>query len=182
MQLSAGASIEVLDVSSADRRLQIDVSTTSPTVLRGKEIVLRLPEAYQGHLTYDARVKDASNAFSMQLTLNIYVLVNPCVHGRCEPRSDAGSCDHPQRSLTFDPYFCLCDPGYEGVWCQTETDECKTATCSPITDCVDLIDGYRCDPNPVKLVAIVLCSVTAVVLAVVGFWRLLKKSSKVGVM
>ena len=133
MQLSAGASIEVLDVSPADRRLQIDVNTTSPVVLSGKEIVLHLPEAYQGHLTYDARVKDASNAFSMQLTLNIYVLVNPCVHGRCEPRSDAGSCDHPQRSLTFDPYFCLCDPGYEGVWCQTETDECKTATCSPIT-------------------------------------------------
>ena len=165
--MQTGASITVRDISSTDHRL-LDANVTSPAMLSGKEIVLQIPEAFKGYLTYDARVKDTSNAFSLQLTLNIYVLVNPCFRGHCQPISSTGTCSDPERSSTFDPYFCLCDPGYEGEWCERETNECRTATCSPITDCVDLIDGYRCDPNPTKLAAIVLCSLLAVILGAVA--------------
>ena len=68
----------------------------------------------------------------------------------------------------------------EGEWCETETDECRTATCSPITDCVDLIGGHRCDVNPTKMAAIIVCCLLAVVLAVFAVFKLKKRSSKVG--
>ena len=68
----------------------------------------------------------------------------------------------------------------EGEWCETETDECRTATCSPITDCVDLIGAYRCDLNPTKMTAIILCALLAVLLVVLAVFKLKKRSSKVG--
>ena len=68
-----------------------------------------------------------------------------------------------------------------GEWCEKDTDECQLATCSPITDCVDLVNGYRCDPNPEKTVAIVICSILAVVLIVVAVFKLKRKDNKIGV-
>ena len=101
------------DVSTNDARLS-DVNLTSATGISGKEISLNLSQGYSGHVTYDARVKDVAGAFSMQLTLNVFVLINPCFHGDCRPRDPQGTCYEPQRAFTFDPYLCQCDVGYEG--------------------------------------------------------------------
>lgn len=171
-----GAEFEVSDISAGDPRLSnISLSTSAkPT---GKEVALILPENYSGHVTFDARVKDTMGAFSMQLTLNVFVLRSPCQHGSC--KVNPGTCNDPQRAFTFDPFSCQCDLGYEGQWCDVDTDECLTATCSPIRDCVDLIGGYRCDLNPTKLAAIVLCCVLAGVLGIFAVCKLKKRSSKV---
>ena len=67
-----------------------------------------------------------------------------------------------------------------GEWCEKDTDECQLATCSPITDCVDLVNGYRCDPNPEKTAAIVICSILAVILIVVAVFKLKRKNTKIG--
>ena len=67
----------------------------------------------------------------------------------------------------------------EGKWCEEETDECRHATCSPVTDCVDLINGYRCDPNPEKTAAIVVCSILAVALIAVAIFKWKKKDNKI---
>ncbi|KAK7496755.1 hypothetical protein BaRGS_00011964, partial [Batillaria attramentaria] len=172
------ADFVVSDIVHTDIQ-KYDVSGTY--VMGGKEVALNMTDGYSGHVVYKVRIKDAAAAFSRQLTLNTYVLISPCFHGNCEPRVHTGTCQEPQRAFTFDPYFCKCDLGYEGEWCETETDECKTATCSPITDCVDLIGGYRCDANSTKLVAIILCPIVAVLLGVFAFYKLKKKkSSKVG--
>ena len=166
----------MLDISADNPRLS-NISHSTSAKPAGKEVALNLPENYSGHVTFDARVKDATGAFSMQLTLNVYVLLNPCQHGSC--KAARGTCNDPQRAFTFDPFSCECDLGYEGQWCEVDTDECVKATCSPIRDCVDLIGGYRCDPNATKLAAIVLCCVLTVVLIIVAVFRLKKRSPKV---
>ena len=66
----------------------------------------------------------------------------------------------------------------EGKWCEEEIDECQHAICSPITDCVDLINGYRCDPNPEKTAAIVICSILAVALIAAAIIKLRKRDTK----
>nr|KAG5700347.1 hypothetical protein BaRGS_029599 [Batillaria attramentaria] len=93
--------------------------------------------------------------------------------------SDSGNAFSMQ--LTLNTHV-MCYLGYEGQWCQTDTNECKRATCSPIHDCVDLIGRYRCDLNPTKAAAIVVCSVVAAILLVVGVYKLKKKPSKVSAM
>lgn len=181
-----GADFVEIDVNPNNQRLaDITLLTTSVTtatpLLKGKDVSLNLSDTkVSGQVTYDARVRDASGIFSRQLTLNAFILVNPCYHGDCQPRDPTGTCYEPRRAYGFDQYVCSCDPGYEGEWCQTETDECRTATCSPITDCVDLVANYRCDVNGAKMAAIIVCSVLALGLVAFGIFRLKKRNSKVG--
>ncbi|KAK7493720.1 hypothetical protein BaRGS_00015049 [Batillaria attramentaria] len=175
-----GSDFVISDISHGDPRLSA-ISSSGSSGIGGREIALNLTEGFSGHVVYETRVKDAAGTFSMQVTLGVYVLINPCSHGNCEPRVRPGTCQAPQRALTFDDYVCECDVGYEGQWCETDTNDCATATCSPIHDCVDLVGGYRCDYNPTKLAAIIVCSVVAVVLIVVAVFRLKKRNPKVGV-
>nr|KAG5694401.1 hypothetical protein BaRGS_002255 [Batillaria attramentaria] len=156
----------------------LSVSVTSLSRTEDKEIFVNLSEGYTGHVTYQARVKDApAGTYSRQLTLGVYVLISPCLHGHCEPRTASHRCQEPQRAFTFGPYRCDCDLGYEGQWCETETNECRTATCSPITDCVDLIGGYRCDYNPTKLAAIIICSVLGFIILVFAIYKIRRRKS-----
>ena len=108
-----GVNFTETDVSANDARLS-DANETVAAVIGGKEVWLNVYKAFSGHVTYDARVKDVSGSFSLQLTLNVFVLRNPCVHGDCVPVDSRGTCDDPQRAFSFDAYQCLCDVGYEG--------------------------------------------------------------------
>jgi len=45
---------------------------------------------------------------------------------------------------------------------------------------VDLVNGYRCDPNLEKTAAIVVCSILAVILIVVAVFKLKRKNTKIG--
>ncbi|KAK7496783.1 hypothetical protein BaRGS_00011992 [Batillaria attramentaria] len=179
-RLTPGADLTVEDLA-ADDIAKSGVKLADTSGVSGKRITLSLAEGYSGRAVYEARVKDTAGAYSMQLTLDVRVLLRPCFHGRCQPRLSTSACLDLERSLTFDPYVCKCDLGYEGQWCETETNECATGTCSPITDCVDLIGGYRCDYNPTKLAAIIVCSLLAALLGLFALYKLKKRKSKVGV-
>lgn len=136
------------------------LNLSSMFVTGWKRISIVFHQNFTGRVKYDARLKDSAGAYSIQLNIVVYVLKNPCLSGHCEPNI---SCKDSHRVLSFDPYFCQCDLGYEGQWCQTQTDECQTAACNPIFDCVDLIAAYRCDVNPGKLAAIIICSLVGTV-------------------
>ncbi|RXN10513.1 eyes shut-like protein [Labeo rohita] len=41
-------------------------------------------------------------------------------------------------------YTCHCMLGYEGTFCELETDECKSAPCANGATCIDLVAGYQC--------------------------------------
>jgi hypothetical protein len=89
--------------------------TTAIPAVHGKEMSLNISTDFAGHLTYDARVKDASGTHSRLVTLNVFVLINPCFYGDCNPRDPTGTCYEPHRAYSFDQYTCVCDVGYEGT-------------------------------------------------------------------
>ena len=55
----------------------------------------------------------------------------PCLNG--------GLCTDGLASFT-----CHCTPGFTGVQCQEEVDECASSPCLNDGTCVDLIDLYTC--------------------------------------
>ncbi|XP_010871746.2 delta and Notch-like epidermal growth factor-related receptor [Esox lucius] len=59
-----------------------------------------------------------------------FCALNPCAHGIC--RSVATS------------YRCLCVPGYHGLYCEEEYNECLSAPCQNYATCRDLINAYEC--------------------------------------
>lgn len=42
-------------------------------------------------------------------------------------------------------FRCDCDPGYTGLLCNEEINECASAPCQNGATCVDLIDAFSCD-------------------------------------
>ncbi|KAK7460764.1 hypothetical protein BaRGS_00038811, partial [Batillaria attramentaria] len=174
---AADANFKVLNLTSDDPRL-LNTNLDFPSGPMGKEIVLNIGKGYSGHVNYEARVKDTSGTYSMQLTLDVYVLISPCVHGHCEPHAGTHRCQDSVRAFRFDPFACRCEFGFEGEWCETDTDECKTASCSPFTDCVDLVGGNRCDYNPGKLAAVVVSCIVAYAISMFVLYRCKKAKAK----
>lgn len=43
---------------------------------------------------------------------------------------------------------CDCAPGYEGLRCENNVDDCTNNKCANNSTCVDLIQAYRCDCTP----------------------------------
>ncbi|XP_075871090.1 delta and Notch-like epidermal growth factor-related receptor [Nelusetta ayraudi] len=59
-----------------------------------------------------------------------FCALNPCAHGVC--RSVGNS------------YRCLCVPGYHGLYCEEEYNECLSAPCQNYATCRDLVNAYEC--------------------------------------
>ncbi|XP_052259240.1 uncharacterized protein LOC127863655 isoform X2 [Dreissena polymorpha] len=55
---------------------------------------------------------------------------DPCVRGVCY--------------VHFDEYFCLCPSGFNGINCEIDTDECRSAPCKNGATCEDGIDKFIC--------------------------------------
>lgn len=140
-----------------------------------KDLILHLDKEFSGNMSYEARVKDKAGAYGRLLMVNVYVLINPCVHGHCISRTPEGNCQELQRLHTFEPYFCKCDHGYESQWCDVETNECDAAACSAVADCIDLVGEYQCTVNPVKMVALFLGCALAIVAGSFAFLKLKKR-------
>lgn len=71
--------------------------------------------------------------------------------------------------------FHLPVPGYSGMWCETEINECDPDPCSALFDCTDLINDYMCKINVPKLLAIILSSLVVFVVVVFVLRRVLNK-------
>ncbi len=50
---------------------------------------------------------------------------------------------HSLSSFALQSYDCLCLPGWEGEFCQWETDECSSNPCKNNATCTDLLNAYR---------------------------------------
>ena len=65
---------------------------------------------------------------------------NLCIHSPCE---NGGECI----DLIKD-YKCRCKPGFVGVHCQINIDECEMQPCANGGHCTDLVNGFRCECQP----------------------------------
>uniref|UniRef100_A0A8C7WP48 Protein eyes shut homolog n=1 Tax=Oryzias sinensis TaxID=183150 RepID=A0A8C7WP48_9TELE len=60
-------------------------------------------------------------------------LHNPCLHGStCLTRSNGTA-------------SCRCSAGFEGSWCEIDTNECASHPCQNQGHCEDQVNGYSCD-------------------------------------
>ncbi|XP_068092884.1 von Willebrand factor D and EGF domain-containing protein [Hyperolius riggenbachi] len=86
--------------------------------------------------TFVFSLSDDCNA---KTTVTVKVSVKAC---GCR---NGGSC---VANINFPPgrgeYLCVCAPGFEGVSCETDTDECHSNPCIA-GKCIDEINDYRCD-------------------------------------
>ncbi len=56
---------------------------------------------------------------------------SPCIYGTCYTNAGESAC--------------VCTPGYTGVKCDEEIDECLSSPCLHNGNCTDQINGYICD-------------------------------------
>lgn len=61
------------------------------------------------------------------------------------PQSIAPSCYNNGTCIPLpNSYSCTCQPGYSGVVCQTEIDNCASQPCQNGAPCVEQVNGYTC--------------------------------------
>ncbi|XP_061197209.1 uncharacterized protein LOC133205414 [Saccostrea echinata] len=119
--------------------------------------------------------------YSREITIQVFVLKNPCVHGRCINRTGI-ICADTSRAYSFDLFACDCSSGYTGEWCETDINECYPNPCSVFYDCKNLIGRYDCVLNGPKTFGLAIGFLFIIGFPVMLFWRHLKKrrpSSKV---
>uniref|UniRef100_A0A8C7KHL4 EGF-like domain-containing protein n=1 Tax=Oncorhynchus kisutch TaxID=8019 RepID=A0A8C7KHL4_ONCKI len=63
-----------------------------------------------------------------------------CLENPCE---NEGVCVNQQYN-----YTCRCELGFQGTYCEQETDECKSSPCVNGATCEDVIGGYHCHCPP----------------------------------
>jgi len=71
---------------------------------------------------------------------------DPCLNGFCSP--EGGGC---LSSICTPPpgggFVCNCDPGWTGIYCEIDIDECASNPCVH-GDCTDLVNAYSCSCLP----------------------------------
>lgn len=53
-------------------------------------------------------------------------------------------CDHGSCVDGLDNFTCQCQPGYTGLYCDVDIDECRSQPCQNQGTCVDLLGSYDC--------------------------------------
>ncbi|XP_019613886.1 PREDICTED: neurogenic locus notch homolog protein 1-like [Branchiostoma belcheri] len=54
-------------------------------------------------------------------------------------------CDNGVCVEAADGFYCVCRGGWEGEFCETDVDECKTVECHPLATCENTAGSYTCE-------------------------------------
>ncbi|XP_074643230.1 uncharacterized protein LOC141900303 [Tubulanus polymorphus] len=109
-----------------------------------KQLTYKPNYGFYGNDSFRVIVRDSEGtpAFPRALTVIVAVLKNPCQNNAvC-----AGNCDSLLRTRGFDKFgfSCRCAAGYEGKYCETNTNDCLPNPCQAPFVCIDEINSYRC--------------------------------------
>ena len=178
------STVSIKDISMSDIKTR-KLMTSRYRTMKAYDIEFSYSKMLSGKMTLKFIAINKYGEYTPSVLIDMYILQNPCVHGLCSHRElgEAG-CHDITRSLSFESFICICSAGYTDQWCQTDINECAPEPCALMFDCEDQVNGYRCNINVPKLMAILLCSVVAVGGAIFLIVRLIKrhkaKYNKVG--
>lgn len=86
---------------------------------------------------------------SFALCLSAAVPQPQHVNGPCHPNPchNRGACEMSEsfRGDTFIGYICKCSPGFSGIHCQHNINECERDPCKNGGICTDLVANYSCE-------------------------------------
>ena len=155
-----------------------DLMASKYRTLKAYDVRFSYSGAISGKMTLNFIAKTV-DSYTPSVTLDLYILKNPCVHGICSHRkTGTAGCNDLTRSVSFDKFECICAAGYTGEWCQIEVNECAPEPCALMFDCEDLVNGYQCNINIPKLMAILLCSTIAIAGVLFVVMRLIKRHQR----
>ncbi|VDI28035.1 Hypothetical predicted protein, partial [Mytilus galloprovincialis] len=97
-------------------------------------------------------VSDLMNSSSAVVTIQFVLMESPCQNdGSCHTKNGSNyPCTSTYRAESFDLYYdCACLPGWTGVYCEINIDECLSSPCMDSYECIDGINTYdcRCPPD-----------------------------------
>ncbi|XP_057692055.1 lactadherin-like isoform X4 [Corythoichthys intestinalis] len=73
----------------------------------------------------------------------------PCKPNPCKNDGICTATGHSRRGDVFTEYICKCQPGFEGVHCQTNVNDCAGQPCQNGGRCRDLDGDFKCQcPSP----------------------------------
>ncbi|XP_041378093.1 uncharacterized protein LOC121390363 [Gigantopelta aegis] len=104
-------------------------------------------EGFHGFEEVRVYVQDANGSISDITTLSIAVMESPCQHdSQCQSKNESAyTCTHANRATAFDDFYtCVCQPGWEGIHCGIDVDECSSNPCNWPYVCFDEVNGYHC--------------------------------------
>ncbi|XP_061188852.1 uncharacterized protein LOC133197029 [Saccostrea echinata] len=122
-------------------------------------------KTFHGDLFYYILGFDSHNFFTERLETHIFILWSPCVYGFCSPKSTSSpSCQDISRAASFDLYKCTCYPGYMGMWCENEINECLQQPCGILFNCEDKINSYKCIIKQEGIAGLIIVGLVVIIL------------------
>ncbi|CAC5416405.1 NOTCH1 [Mytilus coruscus] len=123
-------------------------------------------------------VSDSMNASSSVVTIQFVIMESSCQNdGSCQPKNGSNyPCTSTYRAEHFDKYFeCVCLPGWIGIYCEENIDECISSPCVESFECIDGVNKYECrcpvdDPNcdfKIWIIPLIVLSVVCIVTIIV---------------
>ncbi|XP_061168901.1 uncharacterized protein LOC133178169 [Saccostrea echinata] len=135
---------------------------------QGYAAEMAINKNFHGDFYYYILGFDSHSYYTERLETHIFILWSPCVYGVCSPKFNTSpSCQDISRADSFDFYKCLCDPGYSGMWCENEINECQQQPCGDLFNCEDKINSYECVIKPEALVSLIVAAILFIILVVI---------------